>query len=86
MRSAECLGCLECVAVCPAEGALDLSLLGRRPVGRKATEPAWVAIAITALFLISVGLAKWTGHWDSPIPAHVYERLIPNAAEHDHPR
>ena len=86
VRSAECLGCLECVAVCPAEGALDLSFLGGHPVGRKATEPAWIAFAIAALFLTSVGLAKWTGHWDSPIPTRVYERLIPNAAEHDHPR
>lgn len=86
IRSAECLGCLECVAVCPAEGALDLSALGRKRFGRRRTEPAWIAIAIAAVFLGSVGLAKWTGHWDSPIPSHVYQRLIPHAVEYDHPR
>jgi polyferredoxin len=86
IRSAECLGCLECVAVCPAEGALDLTVLGKRPTGRARTEPAWIAIAIAALFLASVGMAKWTGHWDSPIPVQVYQELIPNAAEYDHPR
>jgi ferredoxin len=81
IRSAECLGCLECVAVCPAEGALDLSLLGRRR-----TKPLWLAGAIVALFVSVVGFAKLSGHWDSPIASEWYQRLIPYAAEYDHPR
>jgi polyferredoxin len=86
IHSAECLGCLECVAVCPAEGALDLSLLGKRPLGRTRTEPVWVAVVLAVLFLGGVGWAKWSGHWDSPIPQAVYQELIPNANEYDHPR
>jgi polyferredoxin len=86
IRSAECLGCLECVAVCPAEGALDLSLLGRRPVGRGRTEPLWIAVGIAVVFFGVVGWAKWSNHWHSPIPSTVYERLIPNSTEYDHPR
>jgi polyferredoxin len=86
IRSAECLGCLECVAVCPAEGALDLSLLGRRPVGRIRTEPLWVAGILALVFAGIVGYAKLSGHWDSSIPAGWYQRLVPYAAEYDHPR
>jgi polyferredoxin len=86
IRSAECLGCLECVAVCPAEGALDLSLLGRTPMGRGRTEPLWVAGALILLFAGVVGYAKLSGHWASPISPEWYQRLIPYAAEYDHPR
>lgn len=86
IRSAECIGCLECVALCPAEGALDLSILGRRPMGRVRTEPLWVAGILVALFIGVVGYAKLSGHWDSPIPAELYRRLVPYAAEYDHPR
>ena len=86
IRSAECLGCLECVAVCPAEGALDLSVLGRRPLGRIRTEPLWIASVLALVFVSVIGYAKLSGHWDSPIPAEWYQRLIPYAAEYDHPR
>lgn len=86
IRSAECLGCLECVAVCPAEGALDLSVLGIHAAGRKSTNPVWVAAAIAAVFLGAVSWAKYTSHWESPIPGSTYRQMIPNAAEYDHPR
>ncbi|MFN3323484.1 MAG: 4Fe-4S binding protein [Bryobacteraceae bacterium] len=85
IRSAECLGCLECVAVCPAEGALDMSLAGKRPFGRVRTEPLWIAAGIAILFLGAVGLAKLTGHWDSPIANEIYGELIPRAREFGHP-
>jgi polyferredoxin len=81
IRSAECLGCMECVNVCPAEGALDMVALRRRPV------QSWIiAVAVAAIFFSLVGYAKWSGHWRSDVPNSVYERLIPNAAEYDHPR
>ncbi len=86
IRSAECHGCLECVVVCPAEGALDLSLLGKRPVGRGRTQPLAIAAILALVFFGIVGVAKWSGHWQSPIPAAVYQRLIPQASELDHPR
>lgn len=86
IRSAECTGCLECVAVCPAEGALDLSLLGKQPVGRGRTEPWAIAAIVGLVFSGIVILAKTSGHWQSPIPAAVYQRLIPHASELEHPR
>ena len=80
IRSAECTGCLECVAVCPAEGALIMSAPRRRRV------PAWLmAAAAAALFLGTCGYARWTGHWQTDLPARVYFELIPHAREFRHP-
>ncbi len=80
IRSAECTGCLACVASCPAEGALFLST-PRRPVRM----PLWaVAAGITILFFGICGYARWTGHWQTNIPSQVYFRLIPDAAEFEH--
>ena len=46
IQSAECTGCLQCVAECPAAGALFLAAPRRRAV------PAWVmAAGIAAIFL-----------------------------------
>lgn len=87
IRSVECTGCLECVAVCPAQDALTMSLpklIAVQP--KKAALPAWaMAAGIAVLFLGVAGFAKATGHWQSPIPTSVYERLVPNADQAAHP-
>ena len=80
VRSAECTGCLECVAVCPAAGALDLSLSRRRRVPALA-----VAIGVAVLFLGLVGYAKSTGHWQTKTDEAIYFELIPKASEFGHP-
>jgi polyferredoxin len=80
ITSAECTACLECVAVCPAEGALLLTWPRRRRV------PAWaVAAAITVLFIGIAGYARWAGHWHTDVPSQVYFDLIPRANEFAHP-
>ena len=80
IRSAECTGCLECVAVCPAEGALVFSAPRARRV------PAWaVAAGIAALFLGICGYARVTGHWHTNLPSRAYFELIPHANEFTHP-
>jgi len=87
IRSVECTGCLECAAVCPAQDALAMSLpkmLTAKPNGRAI--PAWaMAAGIALLFLGVAGFAKATGHWESPIPNAVYQRLVPNADQAAHP-
>ena len=81
IQSAECTGCLECVAACPAAGALFLST----PLRRKRV-PAWlVAVGIAALFLGICGYARSTGHWNTDLPSRVYFDLIPHANEFEHP-
>ena len=81
IRSAECSGCLECVAECPAAGALLLTAPRRRTV------PAWaVATGVAILFIGLCGLAQWTGYWHTEVPSDVYFRLIPHANDFTHPR
>lgn len=80
IRSAECTGCLQCVAECPSAGALFLAAPRRRAV------PAWaVAAGVAALFLGLCGYARWTGHWNTDLPSQVYVQLIPHANEFTHP-
>jgi polyferredoxin len=87
VRSAECTGCLACVAVCPAEGALVMSLPQMLESKRKTKGlPAWaMAAGIALLFLGLAGFAKVTGHWNSPVPNSTYHQLIPHADAVAHP-
>ena len=79
IQSAECTGCLECVAVCPAEGALQMTF-------RKHSVSPWVmAAGIAILFLGIVGFAKWRRSWKSDIPDAAYEQLIPQLDSLEHP-
>jgi polyferredoxin len=80
IQSAECTGCMQCVAVCPAAGALLLS------APRKTRVPAWVVAAgVAGLFLGICGYAQWTGHWSTDLPSKLYFELIPHANEFTHP-
>lgn len=84
IRSAECTGCLECVAVCPANNTLAVSL----PVGLQTRRaiPAWtMAAGIAIVFFGLVGYAKITGQWNTELPQQVYLYLVPNANEQHHP-
>jgi polyferredoxin len=84
IRSAECTGCLECVAVCPANNTLAVSL----PVGLRTRRaiPAWtMAAGIAIVFFGLVGYAKITGQWNTELPQQVYLYLVPNANEQHHP-
>ncbi len=86
IKSAECTGCLECVAVCPAEGALEISL----PHWTKAPNhgrlsPVAMAAGIAILFFGVVGYAKSAGYWHGAVPDYVYRQLVPRADEVQHP-
>jgi len=86
IKSAECTGCLECVAVCPAEGALQMAL--PRMVADRTAKlmPTWAfAAGVAALFFGIVGFAKTEGYWKSDIPQAVYKQLVPHANEASHP-
>jgi len=87
IKSAECTGCLECVAVCPAEGALRLGLpqLDARRPERVWVRPWAFAAGVAVLFFGIVGFAKAEGCWKSDIPQAVYQQLVPHANEASHP-
>jgi polyferredoxin len=80
VRSPECTGCYECVTACPAAGALEMTVAGKRRA------PAWtMAAALAVVFLGFVSYAMWSGHWHTYLPEEVYLRLIPRAGEFTHP-
>jgi len=80
IRSAECTGCLQCVAECPAAGALILAGPRRRRV------PAWAVAAGVALLFVGIcGFAQWGGYWRTDLPSRMYFELIPHANEFMHP-
>lgn len=84
IRSAECTGCLECVAVCPAKDTLAMSV----PVSlrKRRAIPAWsMAAGIAIIFFGLVGYAKITRHWNTNLPRQVYFQLVPNASQQHHP-
>jgi polyferredoxin len=80
IKSAECTGCLECVASCPVDQALILAAPKRRAL------PAWtLAGGMVVIFLGLYGWAVWTGHWHTKLPDSVYMELVPRANEFSHP-
>jgi polyferredoxin len=80
ISSAECTSCLSCVASCPVENALYMSVAFRRKL------PVWaMAGAIAVIFFGYVGYAKWTGHWETLLPQTTYMNLVPRANEFAHP-
>jgi polyferredoxin len=84
IRSAECTGCLECVAVCPAKNTLALSL----PAGSRTRRaiPVWaMAAGMAIIFFGLVGYARIAGHWNTDLPQQVYLYLVPNATQQSHP-
>jgi ferredoxin len=81
--SAECTGCLECIAACPARDAL---WAGPASMRSKPRLPAWgLAAGIAVLFLGIIAYAKVTGHWKGDISAQVYADVVPHADHASHP-
>ena len=91
IRSVECTACMECVAVCPAENALQFALPPRRHAApaqrwqRRSAGPAAVAAIIAFLFFGFVLTARATGHWHTNIPRDMYLYLVPHADQVTHP-
>jgi ferredoxin len=91
IRSVECTACMECVAVCPAENALQLSLAPRRSATpanrwlRRALSPIAVICILAYIFFGMVLFARATSHWQTNIPDSVYMDLVKHADEVTHP-
>lgn len=96
IQSLECTSCMECVAVCPAENALQFSLPPRAMHDgesaqataarwrNRAIQPRMVAAVLALIFFGLIGAARATGHWQTNIPRDVYMRLVPHADEYGH--
>ena len=77
----ECTGCLDCVAVCPVPGALDLKM------GKRRMAPVVYAASLVAVFLAGYAGARTLGLWDNAIQDEEYAARIPNlhGPEYGHP-
>jgi polyferredoxin len=98
IRSVECTSCMECVAVCPAENALQLSLPPRRYNNRaesersasaarwryRALDPRLVAAILAIIFFGLIGMARATEHWQTHVSRDMYMQLVPHADEYGH--
>ncbi len=80
VRTPECTGCLTCVSHCPAKGALDAALPGRRTV-----HPLVFILLIASLFFGTLGLGRISGKWHSAVNEDDYRRIIPHTSSLEHP-
>jgi polyferredoxin len=91
IRSVECAACMECIAVCPAQNALQFSLPPRRTTEASdrwrnlVLTPMAITIVLACIFFGFVGYAKATGHWNTNLPRSLYLELVTNANQLSHP-
>lgn len=72
LRSPECVGCLECTAVCPVQGCLRLSTFNK-------TTPLWLLPLMVFLLYFAFYLwAKLSGHWHGVLGDHVLKNIYQN--------
>ncbi len=90
VRSVECTGCMECVAVCPAENTLQMALMPRKaetPSARwrqRILKPQAIAAVLAIVFFGLIGAARMTGHWQTGISRDMYMQLVLNAENFTH--
>jgi polyferredoxin len=79
VRSDECNACLACVDVCPASETLALALPKYKlRMNRRST-----LVAVTAVFVLGIGVAIATDHWQNAVTHEEYQRRI---QEMDNPK
>jgi polyferredoxin len=92
IRSAECTACMACVAICPAQDALQFSLAPKKAATsaaerwrRRALSPIALAAVLMCIFFSFVMVAKVTGHWQTNLPREIYMDLVSHANDAAHP-
>jgi polyferredoxin len=91
IRTVECTACMECVAACSAQNALQLALPPRQASSpaerwrRRVVAPAAVCAALAYIFFAVFLLARATNHWQTDLPQSVYMQLVPRANQLTHP-
>ncbi len=80
VRNCECLGCLECLPVCPQKECLTLSL-----PGRITAPPLLLPTLIVGSFLLFWLVARLSGHWQSPIPSETFRLYYQQLQSIGHP-
>jgi polyferredoxin len=78
VNTPNCTACMACVEACPIKDTLNMTV-----VNKKVNK--WVIpVAFLALFILVVGIAKITGHWDTVITYNEWKELIPQVNQIGH--
>ena len=91
IRTVECTGCMECVAVCSAQNALQFALPPRKASTppdrwrRRVLTPLTVCGVLAYIFFGLVLFARSTNHWQTELPKAIYMQLVPRANQLTHP-
>jgi len=91
IRSVECTACMACVAACPAQDALQFSLVPRNAATpsdrwrRRIVRPKAMAAVLTLILISLIVAAKATGHWQTNLPREIYMVLVSHAKDATHP-
>ncbi|MDR3763355.1 MAG: 4Fe-4S binding protein [Acidobacteriota bacterium] len=91
VRSVECTACMECVASCGTQNALQLSLPPQKAATaaerwrQRVVSPVAAAILLVVIFLGGVGAARLTHHWQTVVDDQVYREMIPQLDTLSHP-
>lgn len=68
IRSPGCIGCMECVSVCPQKNCLKNSAAGKN------LSPLLIPLGTVCLFLFAWMLARQTGFWESSISPVIFKK------------
>jgi len=91
IRTVECTGCMECVAVCSTQDALQFALPPRRADTpgerwrRRVITPIAFCAVLAYIFFGVVLFARATNHWQTNLPQSIYMQLVPRANQLTHP-
>jgi polyferredoxin len=91
IRTVECTGCMECVAACSTQDALQFALPPRRANTsgerwrRRVITPLAFCAILAYIFFGVVLFARATNHWQTNLPQSVYMQLVPRANQLTHP-
>lgn len=78
--SPECSGCLNCVEQCPVSNTLKFDL----PKSFFPLSQRTLALGVIVFWMLFIGVAKLSGHWENGIPIELYRKLIPLAEQLNH--
>ncbi|MDQ0200577.1 4Fe-4S binding protein [Neobacillus ginsengisoli] len=68
----DCTACMQCVEACRIKDTLNMT------VANKKVNKWFVPIAFLVLFILVVGFAKITGHWNTILSYEDWKQLIPD--------
>jgi polyferredoxin len=78
VNSPNCTACMACVEACPIKDTLNMT------VANKKVNKWVIPVVFLVLFILVVGIAKITGHWDTVITNSEWKILIPQVNQIGH--